>query len=97
MTPAVVVVPVAAVCQYQVSPAGGVPARVSVTPGLIHCGELLVGFPGSAGGEVTVASTLVRLLEQVAGILKVICGLADTVPVAVVVPQTVAGRVLSTL
>ena len=41
--------PVALVCQYHVSPAGGVPTRVIVTPGLEHCGELLVGFAGFAG------------------------------------------------
>ena len=45
----VVSVPKAVVCQYQVTPAGGVPTLVKVTPGGLHCGELLVGFPGLAG------------------------------------------------
>ena len=41
--------PVALVCQYQVSPAGGVPFAVSVTPGIEHWGESDVGLPGSFG------------------------------------------------
>ena len=50
----VVEVPSEVVCQYQVSPPGGDPTRVKVTPGVAHCGELLVGFPGLAGKGFTV-------------------------------------------
>ena len=50
----VVDVPAAVVCQYQSTPAGGVPALVRVTPGGLHCGELLVGLPGDAGAALTV-------------------------------------------
>ena len=50
----VVEVPKLEVCQYQVSPAGGAPDRVKVTPVGEHCGEFDVGFPGLAGPELTV-------------------------------------------
>ena len=48
------VVPEAVVCQYQVSPPGALPVAVKVTPGDVHCGELLVGAGGFAGNESTV-------------------------------------------
>lgn len=47
-------VPKAVVCQNQVTPAGGAPTLVNVTPDAKHCGELLVGFPGLAGNGFTV-------------------------------------------
>ena len=53
-----VLVPFAAVCQYHVSPAGALPLLVSVTPGIWHCGELEVGFDGSAGAILTVPFTV---------------------------------------
>ena len=54
-------VPDAEVCQYQVSPPVGVPERVKVTPGLVHCGESDVGFPGADGSALTTTFTV--LLE----------------------------------
>ena len=47
-------IPFEAVCQYQVTPPGTVPALVKVTPGGLHCGESLVGALGVAGKEFTV-------------------------------------------
>ena len=44
--------------QYQVCPADGVPERVNVTPTFAHCGELLVGLPGSAGRAFTITDKL---------------------------------------
>ena len=49
LTPVLIVVPEAVVCQYQVSPPGALPVAVKVTPGDVHCGELLVGAAGFAG------------------------------------------------
>jgi hypothetical protein len=61
----VVAVPPALVSQYQVSPAAGVPERVSVTPASAHCGELLVGLPGFDGFAFTVTARLpVPVLQQ---------------------------------
>ena len=45
--------PVAVVCQYHVTPAGGAPL-VKVTPGEAHCGELLLRPVGVAGKAFTV-------------------------------------------
>ena len=56
-------VPDALVCQYHVSPAGGVPLLVKVTPASAHCGELEVGLPGSAGNGFTVISIAVDTLS----------------------------------
>ena len=50
----VVEIPSGIVCQYQVTPLGGVPVRLSVTPFAIHCGLLLAGFAGFAGCALTV-------------------------------------------
>jgi hypothetical protein len=61
----VVLVPVGVVCQYHVSPAGGVPLLVNVTPASAHCGELDVGFTGSAGNGLTTTAKLpTPLLQQ---------------------------------
>ena len=51
-------VPVGLVCQYQVSPACAVPAKLIVTPGLEHCGEFDVGFAGSSAIITVVAFKL---------------------------------------
>ena len=48
-----VFVPVSLVCQYQVSPAGGVAAKFMVTPSCSHCGELELGANGLAGTNTT--------------------------------------------
>jgi hypothetical protein len=53
-----VLVSVALVCQYHVSPTGGVPVAVIVTPGLAHCGEFEVGLAGSAGCAATVCDII---------------------------------------
>ncbi len=62
-----VLLPEGVVCQYHVSPGGGVPLCVSVTPRLAHCGEFDVGFPGSAGNKTTdpfnVTSSLLQAVE----------------------------------
>ena len=57
-------VPVGVVCHYHVSPAGGVPLLVSVTPASVHCGEFDVGLPGSAGNGFTVIAKLPAPLLQ---------------------------------
>ena len=51
-----VLVPVAEVCQYHVSPEGAVPLAVIVT--LLQLGEFDVGIPGVAGaGAITTHSS----------------------------------------
>ena len=50
----VVLVPVALVCQYQATLAGGVPLADMVTPGTEHCGEFEVG-PGGVAGTIATA------------------------------------------
>ena len=58
-------VPVGVVCQYHVTPAGGVPLLVNVTPASAHCGELEVGLPGLAGNGLTITAKLpAPLLQQ---------------------------------
>jgi hypothetical protein len=58
----VMAVPPELVSQYQVSPAGTVPERVSVTPASAHCGELLVGLPGLDGRAFTVTRAVAERL-----------------------------------
>ena len=61
----IVLVPIGVVCQYHVSPAGGVPLLVRVTPTSAHCGELDVGSSGSAGNGLTTTAKLpAPLLQQ---------------------------------
>ncbi len=68
-----VLVPVAVVCQFQVSFAAGVPLRVKVTPKLEHCGESLVGFAGVLGNEFTViAITADVSVSELAGLVHVL-------------------------
>ena len=57
----VVDVPSAVVCQYQVSPVGAVPGKLTVTPVLAHCGELDNGAGGVAGRACTVRADVVLL------------------------------------
>ena len=85
-------VPVGVVCQYQVTPAGGVPLLVNITPASAHCGELDVGFPGFAGAgftvivanpEVTSAHTplFTKALKKVVCVKIPIAGLVNVVVV----------------
>ena len=60
--PSAMLVPQVAPCQYQVTPAGGVPVRMMVTSS--HCGELLVGVAGSVGILVTVTFMLPQFGDQ---------------------------------
>ena len=59
-----VLVPKAFACQYQVSPAGGVPLAVIVTPMSEHCGEFDVGLDGFEGKVITLPSTITSSLTQ---------------------------------
>jgi hypothetical protein len=59
-----VLLSVADVCQNHVSPAGGVPLLVKVTPVVIHCGELEVGFAGLAGKRTTAPFRLTLSFNQ---------------------------------
>lgn len=77
--------PPATVCQYHVTPAGGVPVLVSVTPGGLHCGELLVGFPGLAGKGFTV-----KVAADVALPPGVVTWIVPVVPVPTVTVTVVA-------
>ena len=77
--------PPATVCQYHVTPAGGVPVLVSVTPGGLHCGELLVGFPGLAGKGFTV-----KVAADVALPPGVVTCIVPVVPVPIVAVICVA-------
>ena len=51
-----VLFPVELVCQYQVSPAGGVPEKSIVTPILLHWGEFDVGVAGAIGTATAIAA-----------------------------------------
>ena len=60
--PKSVLVPQEVPCQYQVSPAGGVPVRVIVTAP--HCGELLIGSGGVFGDAPATVTNIVPQLED---------------------------------
>lgn len=60
-----VLVPLEVVSQYHVSPTGGLPLRVNVTPTSAHCGEFDVGFPGLEGDAFTVIKTEAVLYGEV--------------------------------
>jgi len=71
----VIAVPNGIVCQYQVSPTGTLPTLVSVTPGVEHCGLLLIGLPGFTG-----SGFIVKVNRLVAVPLAVVTAIVPVVP-----------------
>ena len=65
--PKPVLVPHEVPCQYHVTPAGGLPERVSVLSPQVFADD--VGFPGAAGFGFTITATLPQVVDQQSEVL----------------------------
>ena len=82
----VVEVPRDVVCQYQVSPPGGVPFLVRVTPVGKHCGLLLVGLPGLAGQGLTVNVAALVVVPIPTIVMETVPVVPDPITATICVP-----------